>query len=285
MTVDRGEPLDPALYREIVRRALAEDIGWGDVTSERIVPRAAMAAGRLTARAPSVVAGLDVATEAFRQLDPSVSLVVGRGDGERCAAGDTAAEWRGLAVPMFTAGQTAFAFAARLSGIATLTRQFVDVCGPDVAVVDTRITTPTLRALEKYAVRVGGGRNHRMTLDDGVLVSRDHARFAGSLASALLKVVELAGDLPIDVEVGSLDEADEAMRAGATRLIAVGFDRTTLSEVVRRSRGRATVTVSGRLTLAQLVDVAAARPDAVAASSLTQAAPWAEFDLGIRPAT
>lgn len=285
MSFNPGEPLDAALYREIVRRALAEDIGWGDVTSERIVPREAKAEGRLTARAPLVVAGLDVATEAFRQLDPSVSVVVHRGDGERCDAGETAAEWHGLAIPMFTAGQTATAFAARLSGIATLTRQFVDACGPGVVVIDTRGTTPTLRALEKYAVRVGGGRNHRMTLDDGVLVARDHVRFAGSLTSALHKVAALAGDLPIDVEIGSLDEADEAMRAGATRLMAVDLDRATLAEVVRRSRGRATVTVVGRLALDQLADLAAARPDGIAAASLTQAAAWAELGLDILPAT
>ena len=162
------EPLDAALYRELVRRALAEDLGWGDVTTEATVDPALRARGIILAKCDCVIAGLDVAAEAFRQLDPGAAFTIARATTAIAAtSGTVVAEVRGSAAAMLTAERTALNFLQRLSGIATLTRRFVDAAGGTIIVLDTRKTTPTLRALEKYAVRAGGGTNHRDGLDDG----------------------------------------------------------------------------------------------------------------------
>ncbi|MGH9370599.1 MAG: nicotinate-nucleotide diphosphorylase, partial [Vicinamibacterales bacterium] len=157
--------LEPGLYREIVRRALAEDLGWGDVTTEATVGREQRARGVILAKEPCVLAGIDVASETFRQLDPAVIFTARCRDGALCAAGDVLAEVRGSAAPMLTAERTALNLMQRMSGIATMTRRFVEAAGGRITILDTRKTTPTLRALEKYAVRAGGGTNHRSGLD------------------------------------------------------------------------------------------------------------------------
>src|SRR5215210_6110502 len=182
------QPLDPALYREVVRRALAEDLGWGDVTTEATVPSEIRARGIILVKSPCVIAGLDVAAEAFSQLDPGSVFDSKRKDGDRCEPGDIVAELRGQAASMLTAERTALNFLQRLSGIATLTRRFVDAAGGKIIVLDTRKTTPTLRALEKYAVRAGGGTNHRAGLDDGVLIKDNHVRLAGGVKAAVARV-------------------------------------------------------------------------------------------------
>ena len=174
-------PLDPGLYREIVRRALAEDLGWGDVTTEATVGAGLKARGVILAKSPCVIAGLDVAAEAFRQLDPAAVFTVHKGDGSACAPGDIVAEVRGSAASMLTAERTALNLMQRMTGIATMTRRFVDAAGGRITILDTRKTTPTLRALEKYAVRAGGGTNHRGGLDDGILIKDNHIRLAGGL--------------------------------------------------------------------------------------------------------
>src|SRR5687767_12335442 len=164
------EPLDPSLYREIVRRALAEDLGWGDVTTEATVGSDQRARGIILAKSPCVVAGLNVAAEVFRQLDPAVGFVTRRRDGAACEPGETVAELSGSAAAMLTAERTALNLLQRMTGIATLTRKYVDVAAGRIVILDTRKTTPTLRALEKYAVRVGGATNHRTGLDQGILI-------------------------------------------------------------------------------------------------------------------
>ncbi len=175
------EPLDPGLYRELVRRALAEDFGWGDVTTEALVGRDQKARAVIVAKSPGVIAGLDIACEAFRQLDPGIMVRNFHGDGTHVQAGVTVAEIRGQAGPLLTAERTALNFLQRLSGIATLTRAFVEVSGGRITVLDTRKTTPLLRALEKYAVRAGGGSNHRSGLDDGILIKDNHVRLVEAL--------------------------------------------------------------------------------------------------------
>src|SRR5258708_35922411 len=178
------QPLDPALYREIVRRALAEDLGWGDVTTESVGPSGLRARGIILAKSPCIIAGLDVAAEAFSQLDPGCAFDRKRKDGERCEPGDVVAELRGQAASMLTAERTALNFLQRLSGIATLTRRFVDAAAGAITALDTRKTTPTLRALEKYAVRAGSGTTHRSGLDAGVLIKDNHVRLAGGVREA-----------------------------------------------------------------------------------------------------
>ena len=188
MTAAPAAPLDPALYREIVRRALAEDLGWGDVTTDATVPAHLRAKGRLVVKSPCVLAGLAVAAEAFRQLDPGVAFVSRRADGDRCQPGDRVAEVAGFAGALLTAERCALNFLQRMSGIATLTREFVEAAGGDIVVLDTRKTTPTLRVLEKYAVRAGGGANHRATLDEIVLLKDNHIQLAGGVAEALRRL-------------------------------------------------------------------------------------------------
>ena len=233
------QPLDPALYREIVRRALAEDLGWGDVTTEATVAADLRARGVILAKSPCVIAGLDVAAEAFRQLDPGSPSIARRSDGDRCQPGDVVAELRGPAAPMLTAERTALNFLQRLSGIATLTRRFVDAAGGRITVLDTRKTTPTLRALEKYAVRAGGGTNHRAGLDDGVLIKDNHIRLAGGVAAAVQRMQDGAAG---DADRGRSAEpraVDEALAAGADIILVDNLPHRAIREAVRRDRAAA----------------------------------------------
>jgi nicotinate-nucleotide pyrophosphorylase (carboxylating) len=278
-------PLEPALYREIVRRALAEDLGWGDVTTEATIPADLRGRAVFLAKAPCIVAGLDVALEAFRQLDPAVAITVHRGDGERCVAGDEMAEVLGLAGPLLTAERTALNFLQRLSGIATTTRRFVDAAQGRILVLDTRKTTPTLRALEKYAVRAGGGTNHRVSLDDGILIKDNHVRLAGGVRDALERMRGARHEMPIEIEVQSLAQLDEALESGATRIMADNLSLEDLHEVVRRTRGRAQVEVSGGVTLDRMDAIAASGADFVSVGALTHSAPAVDISLEIEAAS
>ena len=272
-------PLDPANYRESVRRALAEDFGWGDVTTEATVLADARGRGTFLAKAPCVVAGLDVATEVFRQLDPAMTISVRQPDGTFCDAGTVIAEIEGLARALLTAERTALNYLLRLSGIATVTRRYVDVAAGRIVVLDTRKTTPGLRVLEKYAVRAGGGTNHRMALDDGILIKDNHIRLAGGVQAALERMRGAGVDMPIEIEVQSLAQLDEALAAGATRILADNLSLDDLREVVRRTRGRAQVEVSGGVTLERLDAIAGTGAEFVSVGALTHSAPAADISL------
>jgi len=276
-------PLEPALYREIIRRALAEDLGWGDLTTEGTVTPEQRATGTFYAKAPCVVAGLDVALEAFRQLDPTITIDVRKGDSVSCAAGEIIAEIQGLAMAMLTAERTALNFLQRLSGIATQTRRFVDAAKGQILILDTRKTTPTLRALEKYAVRAGGGTNHRMGLDDGILIKDNHIRLAGGISAALARMRDAQHEMPIEIEVQSFEQLDEALTAGATRILADNFSLEELREVVRRTRGRAQVEISGGVTLERIADLAGTGADFVSIGALTHSAPAVDISFEIEP--
>jgi nicotinate-nucleotide pyrophosphorylase (carboxylating) len=272
-------PLEPALYREIVRRALAEDLGWGDVTTEATVPPELQARGALLAKCPCVLAGLDVAAEAFRQLDPRVSFVAKSADGEACGAGQTVAELRGFAGALLTAERTALNFLQRLSGIATLTRRFVDAAGGRLTVLDTRKTTPTLRVLEKYAVRAGGGVNHRAALDDGILIKENHIRLGGGVGETVRKMRAAGHEMPIEIETQSLAEVDEALAAGADIILLDNLSIDDMREAVARARGRAKTEISGGVTLDRLPALAALGADYVSIGALTHSAPAADLSL------
>lgn len=277
-------PLDPALYREVVRRALAEDLGWGDVTTDATVATDLRARATLVARADCVVAGLDVAEEVFRQLDPGVAFERRRQDGDRCRPGDVMAVAEGRAAWLLTAERTALNFLQRLSGIATMTRRFVDLADGRLVILDTRKTTPTLRVLEKYAVRAGGGVNHRVSLDDGVLIRSSHVRLAGGVREALARTRKLGQEMPVEIEVRSLDEVDEALAAGATRLFVDDVDEALLGEVVARTRGRAQVEVSGGgITLERLAAIAGSGVDFASVGALTLSAPAVDLGFEIEP--
>src|SRR4051794_12677878 len=235
------QPMDPALYREIVRRALAEDLGWGDVTTEATVPSELRAKGIILAKSPCVIAGLEVAAEVFTQLDPGCTFERRRKDSDACQPGDIVAEVHGGAAAMLTAERTALNFLQRLSGIATLTRRFVDAAGGRITVLDTRKTTPTLRALEKYAVRAGSGTNHRAGLDDGVLIKDNHIRLAGGVQRAVQRMKDATPEIPIEVEAQSLEQVDDAIAAGADIILVDNLPLDIIREAVKRVNGRAKI--------------------------------------------
>jgi nicotinate-nucleotide pyrophosphorylase (carboxylating) len=275
------EPLDPGLYREPVRRALAEDFGWGDITTESTVPREVRATAVIVAKGDCVVAGLDVACEAFRQLDPGVVATVHRGDGQRVEAGSEIATLNGQAAALLTAERTALNFLQRLSGIATLTRKFVDAAGGRIVVLDTRKTTPLLRTLEKYAVRAGGGRNHRFGLDDAVLIKDNHIRLAGGIAGAVAAVRKKVRDMPIEVEAQSLAQVDDALAAGADIILLDNLATPDIVTAVARCRGRAKTEISGGVTLPRMSELAATGADYVSVGALTHSAPAIDLSVEI----
>jgi nicotinate-nucleotide pyrophosphorylase (carboxylating) len=278
------EPLDPGVYRELVRRALAEDFGWGDVTTEGVIAREQRAQGTILAKSPCVIAGLDIASEAFRQLDPGVVVTPKQKDGDFVPAGTVVVEYRGLAASLLTAERTALNFLQRLSGIATLTRRFVEAAEGRVIVLDTRKTTPLLRAIEKYAVRAGGGTNHRSGLDDGILIKDNHVRLASGVVAAVTRMKKTNREMPTEVEAQTLQQVDEALEAGADIILLDNLTTPDIIEAVRRCRGRAKTEISGGVTLDRMPELAATGADYVSVGALTHSAPAADLSFDIEPA-
>ena len=277
------KPLDPALYRDIVRRALEEDIGGGDVTTDATVPASVKARGVFVVKAPCVLAGLDVAAETFRQLDAAAAISAACRDGDECSPGQEVAEVVGTARALLIGERTALNFLQRLSGVATRARQFVRAAGGRITVLDTRKTTPTLRALEKYAVAAGGAANHRMGLYDAILIKDNHVRLAGGVAAAVARARAGRPDLTVEVEAQSLDQVDEALAAGADIVLADNLTFPEIQETVRRARGRAKVEISGGVTLDRIAELAATGADFVSVGALTHSAPAIDISFEIVP--
>ncbi len=277
------EPLAPEIYRDIVRQALAEDIGSGDVTTDAVISRTQRARGVMLAKSSCVIAGLDVASEVFRQLDPAVTIDVRHPDGSSCEPGTIVAEYKGLASALLTAERTALNFIQRLSGTATLTRQFVEAAGGRITVLDTRKTTPLLRAMEKYAVRAGGGVNHRRGLDDAVLIKDNHVRLGGGVQKAVERMRAHRPEMPIEVEAQSLEQVDEALRIGADIVLLDNLSMPDILEAVRRCRGRAKTEISGGVTLSRLPELAATGADYVSVGALTHSAAAVDLSFEIEP--
>jgi nicotinate-nucleotide pyrophosphorylase (carboxylating) len=275
------EPLDPGLYRELVRRALAEDLGSGDVTTLAIVPPEAVAEATLLAKGTCVVAGLDVVREVFTQLDARVQMQVSKHDGELCHAEDVIGRVTGPAAALLSAERTALNFLQHLSGIATLTRRFVDAAHGAVTILDTRKTVPTLRALAKYAVRCGGATNHRTGLYDAVLIKDNHIRIAGGIAEAVQRVRAGAVAGPIEVECQSLDDVDQAIAARADVIMLDNLSDAEMRDAIGRIARRAKVEISGGVTLDRLLLLAALGADSVSVGALTHSASAADISLEI----
>jgi nicotinate-nucleotide pyrophosphorylase (carboxylating) len=273
------EPLAPAAYRELVRAALAEDVGRGDVTTEATVDPDRNAEGVILTKSPCVVAGLEIAYEAFRQIDSGVAIREYRHDGAWCEPGVVVAEVRGRARGLLTAERTALNFLQRLSGVATLTRAFVNAAAGRIIVLDTRKTTPLLRALEKYAVRAGGGVNHRMGLDDAVLIKDNHVRLADGVGRAVSRAREAGDGLIVEVEAENLEQVDQALEAGAEIVLLDNLSTPEIAEAVRRCRGRARTEISGGVTLARIPELAATGADYVSVGALTHSAPAADLSF------
>lgn len=278
------DPLPVSAYRDLVARAIAEDLGSGDVTSRTTVDEAQQARGVLQAKSALVVAGLDVCAEVFRQCDPAMVFEVRWGDGARCERGEIVAVVTGRARALLTAERTALNILQRLSGIATLTAAYVAAASGRITVLDTRKTTPLFRALEKYAVRCGGGTNHRFGLDDAILIKDNHKRLAGGITPAVTRALAAGTGLKVEVEVETLDELDEALAAGATAVLLDNFTTYDLRRAVERVAGRAHVEVSGGVTLDRLAEVASTGADVVSIGALTHSAPAVDLSFELEPA-
>src|SRR5215831_1978520 len=281
-------PLDPHAYRDIVLRALEEDLGSAlgggrDVTTDTTVPAIARARGTFVANADCVVAGLDVAFECFRALDPAVQVVVRTGDGVRCRAGESIAEVTGSARTLLVGERAALNFLQRLSGIATLAARFVDAAGGRIVVLDTRKTTPTLRELEKYAVRAGGATNHRFGLFDAVLIKDNHIALAGGVCAAIDKARARNPDLQVEVEADTLEQVDEAVAAGADTILVDNMSIPDIQNAVRRVAGRAKIEISGGVTLDRIPQLASTGADYVSVGALTHSAPAIDISFDIVP--
>lgn len=275
--------LEPTVYRDLVRRALEEDVGGGDVTTEATVDPALQARGVFLVKSECVVAGLEVALEALRQIAPDVRADVFKRDGERCLPGDRIAEVTGSARALLIGERTALNFLQRLSGIATRARRFVDAADGRIAILDTRKTTPTLRLLEKYAVRAGGATNHRTGLFDAVLIKDNHIRLAGGMAAAVARVRAFAPKLPIEAEAQSLDEVGQAVAAGVDVVLLDNLSIDDIRAAVRHIGGRAKVEISGGVTLDRIPELASTGADFVSVGALTHSAPAVDISFELEP--
>jgi nicotinate-nucleotide pyrophosphorylase (carboxylating) len=277
------ERLTPGVYRDLVRQALAEDRGRGDATSAAIVAADQRARGAILAKSDLVVAGIDVAAETFNQVDPSCAFGIRWGDGARVQSGEVIAQVQGQARALLEGERTALNFLQRLCGIATLTSKFVDAAANRITILDTRKTTPGFRALEKYAVRCGGGTNHRQRLDDGILIKDNHKRLAGGVGAAVQRAMRAPHGLAVEVEVENLDELDEAVAAGAPRILLDNFTTYDIREAVKRVSGRARIEVSGGVTLDRIPELATTGADFVSIGALTHSAPSADLSFELEP--
>ncbi len=274
--------LDAERVRFLVRAALDEDVGRGDVTTDVIVPESARARGELVAKQELIVAGLDVARAAFQALDPAVKWEPEAREGDRFFPGTVMGAVAGRARALLTAERVALNFLQRACGIATTTRRFVDaVEGTRARIRDTRKTTPLLRLLEKHAVEVGGGVSHRPGLDAAILVKENHIRIAGSVRQATLRAVAGAGGLEVEVEVEHVDQIDDAIRAGARMVLLDNFTSDEVGVAMERVAGRVPVEVSGGVRLDNVRAYAEAGPDYIAVGALTHSAPAADISLEI----
>ena len=256
----------------IVHAALAEDIGAGDITTEATVSPDAVGTAELLVKEPGVVCGLRVVETAFRVLDPDIRFEALASDGDAIEPPAVVARVSGSEHAILTGERVALNFLGRLTGIATLTRRYVDaVEGTGAAVLDTRKTTPGLRALEKHAVAAGGGRNHRFGLDDAVLVKDNHIRAAGSLAAAV-ELVHAATDLPVEVECDTLDQVAEALGLGVDAILLDNMTLAELREAVALTRGRARLEASGGVNLETIRAIAETGVDEISVGALTHSA-------------
>ena len=278
-------PLPRVMLEPMVRAALLEDLGRaGDITTDAIVPEGRRAVTALVARQAGVIAGLGLAALAFQLVEPGIEVVPERRDGDAVAPGDVVATIRGPARGMLTAERTALNFLCHLSGIATVTNLVATaIHGHKTRVTCTRKTTPGLRAVEKYAVRAGGGSNHRFGLDDAVLIKDNHVAIAGGIRPAVERARQGVGHLvKIEVEVDTLRQLEEALALGVDAVLLDNMTPATLAEGVAMVAGRAVTEASGRVTPASAPAIAASGVDLISIGWLTHSAPVLDIGLDFR---
>ena len=264
-----------------VKDVLAEDLGnGGDVTSAATIAADARFTAEMNARQPIVVAGIDVAAAFFRTMEAEVEIEALAADGERVGAGAVLLRLSGNARAMLTAERSALNTLQHLSGIATLTRQYVDAIeGTGAVVLDTRKTIPGLRALDKFAARMGGAQNHRMRLDDGVLIKDNHVAVCGGVAEAVRRAKAANTGLQIQVEVDRIEQIEPALAAGAERLLLDNMDPAMLREAVRVAAGRVPLEASGGVTLQTIRSLAETGVNFISVGRITQSAPAVDIGL------
>ncbi|WP_114948921.1 carboxylating nicotinate-nucleotide diphosphorylase [Microvirga calopogonii] len=276
-------PLPRLLLEPIVRAALLEDLGRaGDITTDAVIPTDARLRGTIVAREPGVVAGVEAAHLAFTMIDPAVVVAIDRPDGSRVDRGVAVLRLDGPARSILSAERVALNLLCRLSGIAAATAALVEAVRPHghARIVCTRKTTPGLRALEKHAVRAGGGANHRFGLDDAILIKDNHIAIAGGVRLALERARAAVGHLvKVEIEVDTLDQLDEVLEIGADAILLDNMTPDTLAEAVRRVDRRAVTEASGRVTVATAPAIAAAGVDLISTGWITHSAPI--LDLGL----
>lgn len=274
--------LPDVLIEGAVKGALAEDLGRaGDITSNAVIPASARATATIGTRRPGVLAGLPLAIMAFRLVDPSIRFEAVRSDGDRLSPGDVVARIEGPARGVLSAERVALNYLCHLSGVATATAALVDrVSHTSARVTCTRKTTPGLRALEKYAVRCGGGSNHRFGLDDAILIKDNHIAVAGGVARAIERARAAAGHLVrVEVELDRLDQIDEALAARPDVIMLDNMEPPLLREAVARIAGRAITEASGGVTLDRIAAIAEAGVDYISSGAITHSA--SALDLGL----
>jgi len=271
------------MVEDIVARALAQDIASGDVTTEAVIPAGLEARAHILVKDDGVLAGIAVAEAVFRHVDPELHLEVLKQDGARVKKGDVVARMEGKVASIVKAERTALNFLCHLSGIATETARYVDaVKGLETQITDTRKTTPGMRLLEKYAVRVGGGRSHRAHLGDGILIKDNHLAALRSFGVGLKQAVEQASQrstLNVEVEVTSIDEAREALEAGADIIMLDNMPVADMRKVVQFAKGRALLEASGGITLKTVREVAEAGVDLISVGAITISARALDMSL------
>jgi len=263
-----------------VAQALAEDLGAGDLTAA-LVPAAARATAQVVVRETAVLCGSDWFEETFRQLDPTIQMRWAARDSERLTAGQIVCELDGRARPLLSGERTALNFLQTLSGTASAAARYVEaVEGSGAVILDTRKTLPGLRLAQKYAVRCGGASNHRVGLYDAILIKENHIRAAGSIAAALQTAAAGAGGrVMIEVEVEDLDELDEALDAGAERILLDNFDGSMLEHAVQRAAGRARLEASGGVNLQTVATIARTGVDFISVGELTKDLKATDFSM------
>jgi len=267
--------------RSYIRAALAEDVGTGDVTTEAIVPADGKTSAQIVAKQSGIIAGLDVAAAVFSFLDEDMTFLPRVGEGSAVETGAVVAELFGSARALLTGERTALNFLGRMSGIATLTRQFVDmVDGTRAKILDTRKTAPGLRATDKLAVRRGGGQNHRYGLYDMILIKDNHIDYAGSLAQAVTKARAAEGKLEIEVECRSLENVEEALALDVNRIMLDNMIVDEMKEAVELTAGRAKLEASGNVSLQTVRAIAETGVDFISVGALTHSPPV--FDVSLR---
>ncbi len=276
-------PLTPETLETLVLTALAEDIGAGDITTESAIPADLRATAFIVAKEPCVVAGLPLVEAVFDELGATARPLVK--DGDLAEIGQRICEITGPARAILTGERVALNFLQRLSGIATLTRAFVEaVAGTKAKILDTRKTTPTLRALEKYAVAVGGGQNHRMGLFDAVMIKDNHRAILSrlgpnALGDAVARARQLHPEAPVIIEADTLEQVEEALAAGADHILLDNMTLDELREAVAQVAGRAKTEASGGIRLANAADIAATGVDYLSVGALTHSAKAVDFSL------